>query len=86
MDVDPRSALSQQEQEPEGGWQPLFDPHELAIRLSGTVVTLQEMVDVCDVTIRGLNSPEGAEPHNREVRWTRESGWQSPQERGGSPP
>lgn len=58
------------DQEPEGGWEPVFDPHELAVTLAGTVITLEETSGVT-VELRGLNSVVGADPTTRPFRWRR---------------
>jgi hypothetical protein len=61
-------------QVPEGGWQPVFDPHDLAIRLAGTVVTMRETMGLDAVQFTGITSVQGVEPHNRQFRWTRVGG------------
>lgn len=59
------------EQDPEGGWQPVTNPSDLALRLAGTVVTMEDTEGV-EVKIGGINSFVGAEEHNRHVRWRRQ--------------
>jgi hypothetical protein len=61
------------EQEPAGGWKPVFDPDDLAVRLKGTVITLEETEGVT-VHMSGINEVRGAEAHNKGVRWARDQG------------
>lgn len=57
-------------QEPQGGWQEVFDPEEVAVRLAGTAVTVAETAGV-KIELGAVESVGGAEPHNRHLRWTR---------------
>lgn len=65
-------------QEPEAGWSAIADPREVALRLAGTVVTMEETSGVT-VAFGGIRDLVGAEDHNRHFRWSSGSQTGAPQ-------
>ena len=59
------------DQEPEGGWQDVVNPAELAISLAGTVVTMDETAGVEAVAIGPADWVRGMEPANAQFVWKR---------------
>jgi hypothetical protein len=59
------------EQELSGAWIDIFNPRELAVRLAGTVLTLDETAGIDEISIGPIHSLRGADRRTRGIAWQR---------------